>query len=528
MLQERSRQGEAQEAVQDMEEMILCAYYRLRGDHVWVKLPDLAAEPNWEVATQGTIRQYFLHQCPRFIYYDARRSRVRLKPSEELVGVCGDGGEEGTSASSFGDAQGVDVVGSKPVAAGEPAQEVTVPPMTAISSGLESDAEIADQADDASCENTANGGIEIPVAMEIRVIAALVGRPPIQAGELAQSVCFSKENKGDFTKWLKDHRSVIHSWKAGPSSRHLRWVTLAEQPSRGWHRRCLDKLRLVVHEQLGLKWCVRAFGSAANGFGTEASDLDLSLIFVNNAGSSAAGEAEKHDALHVLKTTLPSIHCFSIAKFVSRAKVPVLKVQFEDQHEVHEVDITEGNYEALVNTQLLLHYSRIHSKVRRFVVDVKNWAKTEGCCGACTGHLSSYAFCLLGLYFLQTKAKLPALPVDVFIAGQVPALPVWAPHQSLEELMSGWLKFYAEEFDWEHEVVSVRHGKRLGIDHRLFEALPKSTKSTNKIHQRHLHIEDPVLPAVNLSCVLSKENEEYLKQKLTEASAERSVGLLSS
>ena len=51
-------------------------------------------------------------------------------------------------------------------------------------------------------------------------------------------------------------------------------------------------------------------------------------------------------------------------------------------------------------------YSQLSAMVRMFVVAVKLWAKAEGLIGAPRGRLSSYAFVLVALYFLQVDAEL--------------------------------------------------------------------------------------------------------------------------
>merc|ERR1711964_909624 len=130
----------------------------------------------------------------------------------------------------------------------------------------------------------------------------------------------------------------------------------------------------------GPDWDVHAFGGAANGFGTNASDLDVSI---------SARQEPAAPPLHVLQMTLPNTDKFSVDDLIGRAKVPVLKLKYERQY---DVDVTCNNHAALANTRLLLAYSMIDARVKQLVVNVKSWAMAKACCGAKDGHLASYSF----------------------------------------------------------------------------------------------------------------------------------------
>jgi len=95
------------------------------------------------------------------------------------------------------------------------------------------------------------------------------------------------------------------------------------------------------------------------------------------------------------------------------AKVPILRLRFEG---CLEVDLSCNNRQPLKNTALLACYANMHPAVSRLGRAVKLWAKTAGVCGAADRNLSSYAFTLMVVYFLQvdSQVKLPCLPTDAF------------------------------------------------------------------------------------------------------------------
>jgi len=255
----------------------------------------------------------------------------------------------------------------------------------------------------------------------------------------------------------------------------------------------------VIKEQLGRHWQAKVYGSAANSFGTERSDLDITIVLMQG-GRSDKPSTGVSDPLRVLYQRRLHSRFLTIVEFVDKGKVPVLKLKYNG---IHDVDITVNNHHALANTQLLRAYSGIDPKVKLLVIAVKEWAENNKVCGARDGHLSSYSFTLLTLFFLQVHTQLPVLDGDK--AARDLADLRWPCILSKEELFDHFLKFYAEEFKWGDEVVSVRLGKLLPATAVDFCDLPNCSS-------KRLHIEDPLLPQINLNHVL--RFEETLKNTL--------------
>jgi hypothetical protein len=68
-------------------------------------------------------------------------------------------------------------------------------------------------------------------------------------------------------------------------------------------------------------------------------------------------------------------------------------------------------------------------------------------------------------------------------------------------LLRGFFSFYATEFSWGNEVVSIRLGQRVSIDTHHFDSLARG-----KLNPNHaIHIEDPLDTYRNLNCVLDMD-----------------------
>merc|ERR1719183_1385477 len=256
--------------------------------------------------------------------------------------------------------------------------------------------------------------------------------------------------------------------------------------------------------ELGPNWAASPFGSVGNGFNTHFSDLDVTCY------QTAPTTLSPKDALVQLHPIVLRHGCFEVVEIISTARIPVLKAWYGKRL---EVDISFQNAEALRNTRLLKEYSLLCPSVRELVILIKSWAKAEGVCGAVDGHLSSYAFTLMVIYFLQVDPmlRLPCFPTSPF-TGDIDAPPPpttkWKCPISLDQLAGRFFLFYTTAFAWGYEVVLPRIGKRLYANDRAYCQL-QGIENVAMIH-----IEDPFLLGRNLNCVLRESMQEGLWQKL--------------
>uniref|UniRef100_A0A673HV06 Terminal uridylyltransferase 4-like n=1 Tax=Sinocyclocheilus rhinocerous TaxID=307959 RepID=A0A673HV06_9TELE len=166
---------------------------------------------------------------------------------------------------------------------------------------------------------------------------------------------------------------------------------------------------------------------------------------------------------------------------ITTAKVPIVK--FEHRQSGLEGDISLYNTLAQHNTRMLATYAAIDPRVQYLGYTMKVFAKRCDIGDASRGSLSSYAYILMVLYFLQQKQP-PVIPVlqEVFDGSTVPQrmvdgwnafffddldelrrrLPeLYQNKETVGELWLGLLRFYTEEFDFKEYVISIRQRKRL-------------------------------------------------------------------
>ncbi|XP_069605918.1 poly(A) RNA polymerase GLD2 [Ranitomeya imitator] len=212
-------------------------------------------------------------------------------------------------------------------------------------------------------------------------------------------------------------------------------------------------------------------GSSLNGFGTRSSDADLCLVIKDEPMN------QKTEARHIL--SLLQKHFYTRLGYIERpqlirAKVPIVK--FRDKVSGVEFDLNVNNVVGIRNTFLLRTYAHTESRVRPLVLVVKRWAGHHGINDASRGTLSSYSLVLMVLHYLQTLPE-PILPSlqkkypECFNPAMQLHLVHHAPRNipqcvsknasSLGDLLVGFLKYFAIEFDWKSKMISVREGKAM-------------------------------------------------------------------
>ncbi|OXB80882.1 UNVERIFIED_CONTAM: hypothetical protein H355_016899 [Colinus virginianus] len=205
--------------------------------------------------------------------------------------------------------------------------------------------------------------------------------------------------------------------------------------------------------------CSRLFlvGSSLNGFGTRTSDGDLCLVVKEEPVN------QKTEARHIL-SLVQKLFSTKLCKFQATVRCCV------------EFDLNVNNIVGIRNTFLLRTYAYIEKRVRPLVLVVKKWASFHDINDASRGTLSSYSLVLMVLHYLQTLPE-PILPslqknypesfdptLQLHLVHQAPsAIPPYLSknESSLGELLIGFFKYYATEFDWSHQMISVREAKAI-------------------------------------------------------------------
>lgn len=281
---------------------------------------------------------------------------------------------------------------------------------------------------------------------------------------------------------------------------------------------------------------VRAFGSSANGFGDASSDVDVvlaatraNLVRCLELGPNGLIDLEPR-VLRKLERRLQN-EGFKILQRILHARIPILKMSMVlPSGKALECDLSVNNLLPVFNTKLLKTYAEINPHVVDLVQTCKEWAKEHGIHGAARGHLSSYAFTLMVIFFLQIRGDLPCLQ------GDAESKPEWYVEDQkkynvyidetsdfsefAERNMStfdDFIRFYRNEFRWGEWVVSIRTGKCLSL--KKYPKLTKQPRSGVAPFEvfYFIHIEDPFDIGRNLHCVLGPGKNEKLWDAFVES-----------
>uniref|UniRef100_A0A8C2KP37 RNA uridylyltransferase n=1 Tax=Cyprinus carpio TaxID=7962 RepID=A0A8C2KP37_CYPCA len=251
--------------------------------------------------------------------------------------------------------------------------------------------------------------------------------------------------------------------------------SLIEQQKR---EQILGSLERFIRKEYNDKAQLCLFGSSKNGFGFRDSDLDICMTL---EGHDNAEKLNCKEIIEGLAKVLKKHTGLRNILPITTAKVPIVK--FEHRQSGLEGDISLYNTLAQHNTRMLATYAAIDPRVQFLGYTMKVFAKRCDIGDASRGSLSSYAYILMVLYFLQQRQP-PVIPVlqEIFDGSTVPQRMVdgWNAfffddldelrrrlpelHQNKEtvgELWLGLLRFYTEEFDFKEYVISIRQRKRL-------------------------------------------------------------------
>ncbi|KAI9319841.1 hypothetical protein BX666DRAFT_1335410 [Dichotomocladium elegans] len=244
---------------------------------------------------------------------------------------------------------------------------------------------------------------------------------------------------------------------------------LPTQESYDRRRQFVRKIEtLLKSEWPGHDIRVHVFGSMENGLGTRTSDVDICLT-----------TAWPHlEYLPILASALKR-HGMHRVYMVPHAKVPIVKM-WDPQLQL-ACDMNVNNTLALQNTKMIKTYCAIDARVRPLAMVIKYWAKQRGLNDAADGGtLSTYTWTCMVINFLQMREP-PILPVlhqidhvksadNLVIAGHDTSFYTDANslrhfgqrnRETVAGLLYAFFRRYAYEFDYETQVVSVRHGRYL-------------------------------------------------------------------
>ncbi|XP_048352906.1 terminal uridylyltransferase 4 [Sphaerodactylus townsendi] len=289
----------------------------------------------------------------------------------------------------------------------------------------------------------------------------------------------------------------------------------AEQQNR---EQILASLERFIRKEYNDKARLCLFGSSKNGFGFRDSDLDICMTLEGHENAEKLNCKEIIENLAKVLKKHPGLR--NILP-ITTAKVPIVK--FEYRRSGLEGDISLYNTLAQHNTRMLATYAAIDPRVQYLGYTMKVFAKRCDIGDASRGSLSSYAYILMVLYFLQQRNP-PVIPVlqEIFDGQHIPQrmvdgwnafffddteelkkrLPSLGKNtESLGELWLGLLRFYTEEFDFKEYVISIRQKKLL-------------TTFEKQWTSKCIAIEDPFDLNHNLGAGVSRKMTNFIMKAL--------------
>jgi len=295
--------------------------------------------------------------------------------------------------------------------------------------------------------------------------------------------------------------------------------------------------------------------NGGTAFGVAVPEVDI-VISVNPAALlgrlqgrwRARGAAERLDAQKLQKSAiractdrLVGTGVFKFRRSAFRGpepKVTIIAPSGDASGQGVPLNLSVNAVTPLYNAALLAECGRLEPRARELILLVKRWAKDRGLCHAAKGHFSPYVWTLVVIFFCQVyeSEEGPLLPpLDGFetcsglmkagrgaqpkrAAAPEPAgepAPHSAPKRSAAALFKDFAAFFAKDFDWRKEAVSIRLGRRAAPD----QALPLHIVLDGEAGGSDVgpSIEDPFEPSQNLGACTTASSLAHLRSELRRA-----------
>ncbi|KAI1727979.1 cid1 family poly A polymerase domain-containing protein [Ditylenchus destructor] len=145
-----------------------------------------------------------------------------------------------------------------------------------------------------------------------------------------------------------------------------------------------------------------AFGSVVNGFGSKNSDLDMCLWSTTNT------PLDSDYVLKEIRSIFVRNENFDDVMHIENAKIPIIK--FTSKKYDLSCDICIENRLATYNSDLLSEYSKFDDRVPKLGLALKHWAKSFEINDASKDTISSYAYMIMLIHYLQRCPSANILP----------------------------------------------------------------------------------------------------------------------
>lgn len=245
------------------------------------------------------------------------------------------------------------------------------------------------------------------------------------------------------------------------------------------------KFYLEEHFKETLPGCeLQIFGSNMSSLRLRNSDVDMTLLVDIHKNTFKHPESEWFEysinlfgydhTIQLCERVVYSKLCdilnlLSMRKIEAKlsARVPVLKFE-TNTIKPFEVDICLNNRIGIENSRLLLTYCSIDPRARLLCITIKFWAKRRNIANTVAGTISSYAYMIMAIHFLQRRPEslLPYLQqnvqeriIDGYNCGFDENIEKYRQRsaenkESISDLVCNFFIYYAT-FDWDDYAVCI-------------------------------------------------------------------------
>ncbi|GJJ72056.1 hypothetical protein EMPS_04413 [Entomortierella parvispora] len=263
---------------------------------------------------------------------------------------------------------------------------------------------------------------------------------------------------------------------------------------------------------------IEVFGSYASGLGSESSDADLCITSEN---------FQKHGPYTNMRTLANMLRRGGMARIqpISNARVPIVK--FIDPYLKISCDINSGHVLGIHNSELIRCYTLIDDRVRPFLYSLKAIVKKQHINDSSQSFLSSYAYVMMAIGFLQAQDP-PVLPsLQAQPLEQMTILRIQMNHEgrngkdlidcsfdreisryenfgrantkSVGQLLTEFFQFYSRQFDYQTMEVNVRLGGGFRVRDDVKKQLSKGRAPQVGRGERKLVVMDPFIRDRNVA-----------------------------
>ncbi|KAG0054135.1 hypothetical protein BGZ83_011922 [Gryganskiella cystojenkinii] len=266
----------------------------------------------------------------------------------------------------------------------------------------------------------------------------------------------------------------------------------------------IRKIQSILNSTFpGAELKVEVFGSYASGLGSQSSDADL-CITTDFFQRSAA-----YNNMRTLGNMLRRGGMTRVQP-ITNARVPIVK--FVDPYLKINCDINSGHVLGIHNSELIRCYTTIDERVRPFLYNLKAIVKKQSINDSSQGFLSSYAYVMMAIGFLQAQMKELRIQMNHEGRNGKDLIDCTFDHdvsrykdfgkanvKSVGQLLTEFFRYYSRQFDYQTMEVNVRVGGGFQFRDDVKRQIAKGRPPQVGRGERQLVVMDPFIRDRNVA-----------------------------